>query len=386
MTKKLDPKKNLLSHSEAKVKFYKTYLEKYLRILCSSEYIKNINIYDLFCGRGIYENGGKGSPIAAFEAIESCFIDENKKINTDITLIVNDIAKENVDAVKEYIDKHTHNYCSVRYFNVDIQDMFITVKNEVNKTKNNTRNIIFIDPYGYKDIKKDLLLSLMENKKTEIILFLPISHMYRFTKTALQHEENAQYEALRQFIDGFFPENHKIRTEKIYIMDYIKCISDALRFNNQFYTTSYYIERDQSNYFALFFLSSHIFGFEKILEVKWYLDEDNGKGFKIQDSQGDLFADCVSEEIKTNNAKNLEDILLAALAQPKTNNELYKITLKNEYLPKHTTEILIKWQDTKSNFKVVDIKTGKPARKRAFYISYDHYKSSAKVNFIIEKI
>ena len=67
----LDPQKNLLLHSKAKVDFYKKYLEKYLGILFQSTYIEEINIYDLFCGIGIYENGKKGSPIVAFECIKN---------------------------------------------------------------------------------------------------------------------------------------------------------------------------------------------------------------------------------------------------------------------------------------------------------------------------
>ena len=264
--------------------------------------------------------------------------------------------------------------------------MFEIVQDAVAQTKSDTRNIIFIDPYGYKNIRKDLLAKLMENKKTEIILFLPISHMYRFTKTAVEDETTTQYEPLRQFVYSFFPENHKITTNEINIMEYIQYITTALKFNNQFYTTSYYIERDATNHFALFFISPHIFGFEKILEVKWLLDEDNGKGFRLPEAQGNLFTEYFSEEAKTKNAEKLEKILLTILTQPKTNNELYEITLTNEYLPTHTTKILKKWQNTKNNFKVIDIETNKPARKNFFYISYNYYKQSPKVKFIIEKL
>lgn len=59
MTEKTDPKHNLMLHSRAKVEFYKNYLERYLRILCLSKYINNVNIYDVFCGMGIYEDGEK---------------------------------------------------------------------------------------------------------------------------------------------------------------------------------------------------------------------------------------------------------------------------------------------------------------------------------------
>jgi three-Cys-motif partner protein len=63
-------KTTLQEHSKAKVEFYTSYLKRYLRIINRVPLISHINIYDVFCGMGIYEDGGKGSPIAAFEVIE----------------------------------------------------------------------------------------------------------------------------------------------------------------------------------------------------------------------------------------------------------------------------------------------------------------------------
>jgi three-Cys-motif partner protein len=181
--------------------------------------------------------------------------------------------------------------------------MFNIVKQNVSSTTNDTRNLIFIDPYGYKNIKKETLVQLMENRKTEIILFLPISHMRRFTQTAIQNEETAQYEPLRKFINSFFEQDHKIVKEQLPVMEYIQFITDALKNNNTFFATSYYIERNSSNYFALFFISSHILGFQKILEVKWELDEEAGRGFKILPIQAGLFDKQNKQEEKEKKRK-----------------------------------------------------------------------------------
>lgn len=171
MVIKKDPKNHLLIHSKAKVDFYKNYLERYLRILCLSKHIKNVNIYDIFCGMGIYEDGGKGSPIVAFEAISSFFTEWNGKTNTKVSLAVNDISSQNVAKVKQYIESQSHEFCNIRYFKEDIERMFRIVQEEVSKTQIDTRNIIFIDPYGYKNINKDKLFNLMKNGRTEIIFF-----------------------------------------------------------------------------------------------------------------------------------------------------------------------------------------------------------------------
>lgn len=387
MRTKPNVKETLQLHSQAKVEFYKTYLERYLAILCKSQYIKNINIYDVFCGKGIYDDGGKGSPIVAYDTIKKIYESFDFQCKTNITLIVNDKSSERISIVKDYIEKNKHPYCSVTPYNLDIDNMFDTILPVIDNTHNDTRNLVFIDPYGYKNIKKELLYKLMKNGKTEIILFLPISHMQRFTSAAVQDEEEiTQYAPLRDFVFSFFPDsNHPIRQNTVSAKEYIKYISESLRYNKKFYTTSYFIERDKSNYFALFFISSHIYGFEKILEVKWTLDEEHGGGFKLPDTNGNLFAEEFALEAKNENARRLKEIIVTSLRKPQTNVRLYEIVLSNEFLPKHANEVLKEIQKENPKLHVNDINSGKPARKGAFYLSYSYYNSDPKVEIYIEK-
>ena len=58
-----DSQKIMLDHSKAKVELYGSYLAKYLNIISRDGYTKKIYVYDLFCGEGVYENNGKGSPV-----------------------------------------------------------------------------------------------------------------------------------------------------------------------------------------------------------------------------------------------------------------------------------------------------------------------------------
>lgn len=383
---KLDVKKTLQIHSKAKVDFYKTYLERYVAILCQSQYIRHIRIYDVFCGMGIYEDGGKGSPIVAYDTIKSIYEAHKVTNNTEITLTINDKSPERIAKVNEYINSHKHTYCKVCSYNLDIIQLLGKIVPEIISTPTDTRNLVFIDPYGYKDIKKELLQNLMKNGRTEVILFLPISHMQRFTNAAIQDEDSiTQYEPLRNFVYSFFPqENHPIRKNTVRAKEYIQYLADALKFDNQCFATSYYIERDKANYFALFFMSSNIFGFEKILDVKWTLDEEHGGGFKLPEPTGNLFAEEFSLETKNDNARKLKAKLEEVLKRPQTNNELYEIVLRNEFLPKHANEVLRDMQQNNPRFTVINIATGKNARKSSFYLSYQHYKEEPIVKMYIE--
>ncbi len=375
-------------HSRAKVDFYKTYLEMYVAILCQSKYIRHIRIYDVFCGMGIYEDGGKGSPVVAYETIKGIYDAHKISTDTDIVLTINDISKERIDKVEDYIEANKHSYCTVRPYNLAIEKLLEKILPEISTTPMDTRNLVFMDPYGYKDIKKELLLNLMANGRTEVILFLPISHMQRFTNVAMQDDDSVtQYEPLRTFVYSFFPnDDHPIRQNTVKAKEYIQYIADALKFEDKYYTTSYYIERDKANIFALFFMSSNIFGFEKILETKWKLDEEHGGGFRIPDKDQTLnmFADEFAIETKNENARKLRSILIDALKTPKTNNEIYELVLRNEFLPKHANEVLKEMQDGNAKFIVLNYKTGDKARKNSFYLSHKYYKSEPVVKMYIE--
>lgn len=385
---KLDVKNTMQIHSKAKVDFYKTYLERYVAILCQSQYIHHIRIYDVFCGMGIYEDGGKGSPVVAYDTIKGIYDTHKISNNTDIILTINDISEARIARVNEYIEANKHSFCRVRPFNLPIEKLLERIVPEISATPADTRNLVFIDPYGYKDINKELLLNLMANGRSEVILFLPISHMQRFTNAALQDEESIiQYEPLRNFVYSFFPNNtHPIRQNTVTAKEYIQYIADALKFGGRFFATSYYIERDKANTFALFFMSSNIFGFEKILETKWKLDEGHGGGFRLPEKELTLnmFEKEFALETKNKNAQRLKEILEEALRTPKSNKEIYELVLRNEFLPKHANEVLKNLQDTNSKFQVLDYHTGEKARKGSFYLSYKYYNSNPVVKMHIK--
>lgn len=379
--KKDDVKETMQIHSLAKVEFYKSYLVRYLEILNLVDYIHRINIYDVFCGMGIYSDGNKGSAIVAFDIIKDLYEKSRKK---KVCLILNDSDIERVNKVKGYINMHNSPIacCDVNYNNIDANNMLDKIKTTVKNTPSNVRNLVFIDPYGYKEIKKEMIDTLMKNGRTEVMLFLPISHMYRFSQCAVEEKNRAQYRPLYEFIKSFFPEDHPIvRREKISVREYINYIREALCFNDRYYSTSYHIERRRNHYFALFFISANLLGFEKILEVKWELDEASGNGFNLPRCSSiqleiDMFKDYNPYKEK------LGMLLLDYLSESRTNCELYKYILKNEFLPRHAMPILKDLQN-KGQIAVRPYSMDKKNKNGAFYLSYKDYKTLPRI--IIER-
>lgn len=364
----------MLAHSKAKVDFYQAYLTRYLSIMSVTPYLHTINIFDVFCGRGEYADGGLGSPIRAVQTIIQ--IKQERLSNLCIKLFLNDAEKEYIERVKQYIEEHLPNYkqyCEIHYLNYKADKLFDDICRFVSFTTTNERNFVFVDPYGYKDINRNTLQRMMHNGRTEILLFLPISFMHRFRSYAFNKDANKGAQTLKAFISEFFPTNHPIcQEEEMDVLEYIDALTEAFSFNNKYYTTNYFIERDAHNYFALFFICNNLLGMEKAVETKWALDADNGKGFhqqKEEINQIKLFEDWFEEEKKNKRLEILRTKLLAYLAaQGRSNAELYEYVLRIGYKMAHANEVLRELQT--ANRIVVNRYDHQKVQKGAFYLNY----------------
>lgn len=383
--KKQTAKDIMLAHSKAKVDFYQAYLTRYLSIMSVTPYVASINIFDVFCGRGEYDDGGLGSPIRAVQTIQQ--VKQERPSSLKINLYLNDAEKEYIERVKVYIQEHfadISNYCTIHYLNMPANDLLNQLCDFLTERPNDERNFIFIDPYGYKDIHKDLFQRLMKNGKTEILLFLPISFMHRFRNYAFNESANKGALPLKTFISEFFPENHPVRNdEEMDVVEYIEALTMAFSINNTYYTTNYFIERDAHNYFALFFICNNLLGFEKAVETKWYFDEEAGKGFhQTQDtSQLSLWGEYEKDEqILKQKSKLVEKLKVYLASKERSNAEIYEYTLRLGYKPSHANKVLRDLQNDRK-ITVTMCKTGTEARKGSFYINNKDSKnpSSPKV-------
>ncbi|WP_320052184.1 three-Cys-motif partner protein TcmP [uncultured Acetobacteroides sp.] len=375
--KKTDAKKTMLPHSKAKLEYYQFYLKRYLTILRLADFTNCINIFDVFCGTGIYEDGTKGSPILAFEAIEESSEKNNGKKLAPVSLIVNDIESVKIDGIQKYLTKKNNDICKIIYHNEDADSFLSNIENTIGQQQTNERNLILIDPYGYKKVRKENIKNLLLKKRnTEIMLFLPISQIYRFTGAVI-NDEDTKVKALKDFIDSFFPDKtHSIYNNCLtHEKELIEYIRQALMFEGKFYATSYYIQRDtREHYYALFSITPNIYGLEKNLEVKWKLNEESGEGFEQPKAMLGLFDNQFKEEAQREQYDRLKDILLTIIEEKGSidNNQLYEITLKNMFLPKHSKQVLIQLQED-NIIEVIDVKTMKDARHGAFYQCYNNY-------------
>lgn len=371
-------------HSEAKVALYGLYLEKYLAILGVAPGITKINIFDVFCGTGIYKNGKVGSPIVAYNKIKQTrdFLSLKNKIGKPTSLTVNDSNPESIKTASSHLSELIKNdpCCELEFYNLDAAKMIELINTKMSHQPYSERNLIFIDPTGYKEIHRQDLYKLLKAKRSEIVLFLPISFMHRFKGIAQTDFDNPAYTHLRRFISEFFeavPPPIRM-SETMGIHDFIKYVKEALKFD-KFYATSFFLKRDATKYYALFFITPNLLGLEKIIDTKWELDPEMGQGFtqgdnhKTQSIQLELF-----EPIRPSNfqvrMKELEKLIEDFIRQNSdcSNCDLFEYTLCNDFRATHAKQILEEFQK-KGLLKIWHVE--KKQEVKNFYVNYEAYKS-----------
>ncbi len=356
-------KDNLEEHSRKKVAFYRTYLESYLRVLMHEEWVKNIYIYDVFCGIGVYEgDGSKGSPIAAVETVEKILSTYSKQAKP-ISLIINDIDKNKVNSALNYINQYCRSkkLCEISAENMPANEILEKIIQFINKSGNQSLHFLFIDPHGYKDIKRDVLLGVLEAGRSEILLFLPISQMYRFLRPSDEDRVNPSYKPLRRFMEEFALDTYYGNP-----LDYIESIRKAFTFDGEYYAANFILQADSNNYYALFFITRHLKGLEKAVEAKWKIDENAGTGhFKKLDLG--FFQDEYELRDSIDIFSEYKQALLKFLSVDRNNREIYEFGLTKGFLPKHSGEILRKLNKQKR------LQFDREVRKNAFYLNYKNY-------------
>lgn len=367
MSNSQDPKNNLLEHSQAKVRLLHTYLVNYLSVITNDRYTDRIRIYDMFCGRGIYDNDGEGSPIAILRATKNLYFSRlaKKARMPSIDFYFSDEKPEYVKSVTDAITElHLHYSeignlsCIPAKYKFKMQELLT----EPPRPKAE-KSFIFIDPYGYKDIKAAEIKALLK-KKAEVLLFLPIQFMYRF-------ESQGTPDALKEFIadlkefSSWKPTRHA--------GEFVEQLREELKsyLGNGVYVSTFLIEKDPNTLFCLYFFTTHIRGHEKMLEAKWNLDKDAGQGWSFRKVPGQ---ENLIPGLETLYLEN--DLFAFFETGAKNNCEVYEFVLGQEFLPKHARKVCQKFI-ANGRLKIRSISNA-PVKAGAFYINYDHYKDNIK--------
>ncbi len=341
-----------MEHSAVKLQLLQNYMGAFLNILSRATGIRDIHLFDLFCGPGIYPDGGKGSPMILLQEIAQTNESLSGKAYAPTTFhcLFNDLSKERIEELKENVAKsglnETHTI-RMHYRNLEYREALELAVDKFQHMKSNARGFAFIDPYGYKEIRLDDIKRLLSSGKSEVLLFLPAHFMFRF-------RENGTPESLKSFLNDVLPEGAVIKNDGG--VDFIDSITEGFRekLDPKHYVDSFIIGRDKNQFFCLFFFTSNLLGFQKMLEAKWRIDKEDGRGWSMG-SEATLF----SMAEKRANIGKLKDLLRNYIGmEGRTNNEIRDFALSHGYLPPHVSDVL---NEMKAAL-VVEALDGKPSR------------------------
>jgi len=334
----------LEAHSRAKVELFKEYLAIYLNIMQRAVGIDHLMFFDICAGEGVYADGGKGSPVMIMETIKDHYF-ANEKQCLRIHVELNDPGLSKVEKGRKKIERVEEAVTKLfRPSNVQVSfsargytDILGDVQRKVDALGPKERAIVFIDPWGYKEIKPLDLVQLMKNGRTEVLLFLPTSDMHRFARKALSDDEFPGGVPLREFLltlyAGDSPDTSTALEFAGSLLQRFKLLPDIK------YVDKFTLERGTGRYFCLYFFTSHRLGLRKMVEAKWRIDEKEGRGFVLPKVQVDLFTG--------HQHSGYPEVLKEGLKKSggMTNEQLELFGLVEGYLPKHTADLFKLWKE-----------------------------------------
>lgn len=361
-------RKTLADHSAAKVNVFTYYLGIYLNILGKVRTMKRVHIYDMMCGEGEYADGKQGSALEGLNRVLKYFTDypaETLRVN----YVLNDAGESDVEKGIKKIDRVRERAEQIPFEPVANGRMKIhytsllcaeAMAKGIARVQQlpayQEKALMFIDPWGYKDINIEDLRAAMAGGQSEVLLFLPAEMMFRFARKAY-HEDFPGGAALQRWLTELFPESLPHFTS---VHDFINQFKQRLQAQLQApYSSRFTLETTDHNTYSLFYFTSNRKGLQSMLEAQWKHDQETGSGHRAERS----FTLFEPGEL-TNYPARVEEYL--ATAPSRTNEELLEFGLTEGFLPRHTSDVLKALvAQGRLNISAPD---GQPVRKNAFYL------------------
>lgn len=336
-----NPKKSITmdQHTIQKIKIYNAYLIRYLNIILRANFPK-IHIFDPFSGIGKYENEN-GSALVACEAIKRV---APQFPNTSISLYLNDKEEKYISKLQDIC-----NFDFVKCIDCSPAKQFIQKQCS---HEHDGPKLWFIDPCGYTQVSEQEITEIMRQAKSEILLFIPLTFIYRFLKG---DHRNPRLQSIANFLNSYSIDDKKAQQCES-VEDFAKLISSTMQ--DKYEYAWHASLKESSNTYSLFFISQHHYGLDKFLEARdFILDKDKTiqlTFFPVGDES------IVLDLLRTNNGLN--------------NCQLYKLGINNGYRPAAMNKIL-KILERKKEITITPVGV-KNRKKGSFYNGSDYYRKN----------
>lgn len=357
-----------------KLALFQGYIREWLSVFMTQKKYKRINLFDFFSGPGRDASGIQGSPLIIVNEIKNyCITQKDRKSqDLEIRMLFNDKSQEHISQLQRNVDEIacSKGCCKIEYSNHHFDEALKTYMREIRDV--DTANLIIMDQFGVKEVTPELIHVFSKCDATDILFFISSGFIRRFINTPEirnkykinpKEMKDIDYKAIHRYICQYYREQLK---------------------STQYYLSPFSIKK-KTNIYGIVFGSKHPYGLEKFLNVCWSLDEHTGEAnynidydmawggqlslFNEQPRKIDLFKKELKKYIEERSPDNLK---------------MYIFCIEKGFSMKKAGEILREMQN-EEGLSVIDLTKQKNARKGAYYLGWEHYKTKeARVRFTIE--
>lgn len=332
MAKKHSTSNRLDPHSRAKAELIRHYVGVYLNILERAPGVSAVHILDLLCGEGLYGDGNKGTALQIVETVREHHYANGRSENR-VRVRLNDLGQSDVETGRSKIERveeacasqvaHLPSHIAVEF---SCDDAVRVAIQELRKhpPRPDLRRLFVIDPTGYSQFRIEDVVRLMSWPNVETLLFIPVPHLYRFSRNAV---EGSSLDQIIRFLWGDCVPGGNFATFREELIERI-----SIKMGPDVYTTPIWIEKTKNQEHLLLHFTKSLRGLEKMVDEAWKLDPTRGKGFRADAGQGDLFSPATGFSVD----------LLRFISVPggRSNEEIAVFTFTRQYRSKHAGEVL----------------------------------------------
>lgn len=273
-------------HTEAKHRLLRAFFNKWVSIhsgyMCSQG-AGLVRVYDGFAGPGVYAGGEPGSPLILLKALL-----ENANLRTRWSSVVYEFsfAEQNRERAERLTDE-------IRAYETELQSTERWPRNvtwsvraglyEDNvpaPAQGESALFLFIDPFGYSQAPMTLTRDLVQQPKSDTLIFLPLSFVNRFAG------RDGQEDALDRFFGT--PAWRDIEDGPQRPAALLELFRSQLRSAGLRWTLPFRLRpADRRSEFWIIGASAHLAGLDSVKEGFWAVDPVNGQGFAATRRESD---------------------------------------------------------------------------------------------------
>ena len=312
-----------------KLNLFDRYIREWLPVFINRPDIRNIQIFDLFCGPGSDSLGTPGTPLRIINVINE-FKEDILKKNTNITAYFNDKATGKVQELKSKLAQECPDCLEIKPSTEDFSTAFSRLKPLMERA--NTASLLLLDPTGL-PMDPELFKQIINLRLTDFLLFNPSEFIHRFkSRPGFANK----WPGLEDFETGGPKETTKA------FCNYLE--ENFIPAQMEYHLAHFDFRKQKGNIYGVIFGSANWRGLEKFLEPCWKLAPHNGEAsfalpgdFEIPDDHPVLPGLDKSGKLKQFEKSFRDQVLNGRIKDTKG---AYYAALRAACLPRHAKKVL----------------------------------------------